>query len=116
MRLALSADLLGIRAFYGRDPNAKSLFQLIGHAAKRTEILLFSAESLRREQAPLPKPREFSEEQLRSWTDEDENAAVEEGGWLNGVRIAAEMGTLSVRRASLAAGITQRGDINCAED
>jgi len=116
MRLALSADLLGIRAFYGRDPNAKSLFQLIGHAAKRTEILLFSAESLRREQAPLPKPREFSEEQLRSWTDEDENAAVEEGLAERCENRARNRDAPRVRRASLAAGKTQRGDINCAED
>lgn len=43
-------------------------------AAKRTELLLFLAESLRKEQAPLPKPREFSQEQLRAWMDEDEEA------------------------------------------
>lgn len=43
-------------------------------AATRTELLLFLAESLRREQAPLPKPREFSEEQLKAWMDEDEEA------------------------------------------
>jgi hypothetical protein len=42
--------------------------------AKRTELLLFLAESLRREQAPLPRPREFSDEQLKDWMDEDEEA------------------------------------------
>ena len=41
---------------------------------KRTELLLFLAESLRREQAPLRKPREFSQEQLETWMDEDEEA------------------------------------------
>ena len=41
---------------------------------ERTELLLFLAESLRKEQAPLPKPREFSEEQLKAWMDEDEEA------------------------------------------
>ncbi len=43
-------------------------------AAKRTELLLFLAESLRKEQAPLPRPREFSEVQLQAWMDEDEEA------------------------------------------
>jgi hypothetical protein len=43
-------------------------------AGKRAELLLFLAESLRRDQAPLPKPREFSEEQLQTWMDEDEEA------------------------------------------
>jgi hypothetical protein len=43
-------------------------------AAKRTELLLFVAESLRNEEAPLPEPREFSAEQLRAWMDEDEEA------------------------------------------
>jgi hypothetical protein len=43
-------------------------------AAKRTELLLFLAETLRKEQAPLPVPREFSEEQLKAWMDEDEEA------------------------------------------
>jgi hypothetical protein len=46
-------------------------------AAKRTELLLFLAESLRKEQVPqvpLPKPREFSDEQLKAWMDEDEEA------------------------------------------
>ena len=43
-------------------------------AAKRTELLLFLAESLRKEQAPLPEPRLFSDEQLRAWMDEDEEA------------------------------------------
>lgn len=43
-------------------------------AAKKTELLLFLAESLRKEQAPLPEPRLFSEEQLQAWMDEDERA------------------------------------------
>ena len=42
--------------------------------AKRTELLLFVAESLRKEQASLPEPRHFSQEQLRAWMDEDEEA------------------------------------------
>ncbi len=42
--------------------------------AKKTELLLFLAENLRSEQAPLPKPREFSVAQLRRWQDEDEEA------------------------------------------
>lgn len=41
---------------------------------ERTELLLFLAESLRKEQAPLPKPREFSDEQLKAWMDADEEA------------------------------------------
>jgi hypothetical protein len=40
--------------------------------AKKTELLLFLAESLRKEQAPLPAPRQFSKEQLDQWMDEDE--------------------------------------------
>lgn len=43
-------------------------------AAKRAELLLFLAESLRKEQALLPNPREFSDEQLKAWMDEDEEA------------------------------------------
>jgi hypothetical protein len=43
-------------------------------AAKRTELLLRLAESLRKEGALLPTPREFSEEQLQAWMDEDEEA------------------------------------------
>ncbi len=43
-------------------------------ATKRTELLLFVAESLRKEEAPLPEPREFSEQQLKAWMDEDEEA------------------------------------------
>jgi hypothetical protein len=43
-------------------------------AGKRTELLLFLAESLRKEQAPLPPPRVFSEEQLKTWMDEDEES------------------------------------------
>lgn len=31
-------------------------------------------EGLRSQQAPLPEPREFSEEQLLAWLDEDERA------------------------------------------
>ena len=43
-------------------------------AAQKTELLLFTAQSLREEQAPLPEPRLFSDEQLRAWMDEDEAA------------------------------------------
>jgi hypothetical protein len=43
-------------------------------AAQRTELMLFLAETLRKNQAPLPKPREFSKEQLEAWMDEDEGA------------------------------------------
>jgi hypothetical protein len=43
-------------------------------SAQRTELLLFLAESLRKEQAPLPEPRQFSTEQLQAWMDEDEEA------------------------------------------
>ena len=42
--------------------------------AKRAELLLFLAESLRKEQAPLPDPRVFSDQQLQAWMDEDEEA------------------------------------------
>lgn len=42
--------------------------------AQKTELLLFVAKSLRGQQAPLPEPRLFSDEQLRSWMDEDEEA------------------------------------------
>jgi hypothetical protein len=41
-------------------------------AAKRTELLLFLAESLRKEQATLPAPRQFSKEQIQQWLNEDE--------------------------------------------
>ena len=41
---------------------------------EKTELLLFVAQRLREEQAPLPEPRDFSEEQLRAWMDEDEEA------------------------------------------
>jgi hypothetical protein len=43
-------------------------------SAQKTELLLFVAQSLREEQAPLPEPRLFSDEQLRAWMDEDEEA------------------------------------------
>jgi hypothetical protein len=41
---------------------------------EKTELLLFVAQRLREEQAPLPEPRDFFEEQLRAWMDEDEEA------------------------------------------
>jgi hypothetical protein len=41
---------------------------------EKTELLLFVARRLREEQAPLPEPRDFSDEQLRAWMDEDEEA------------------------------------------
>ena len=43
-------------------------------SGQRTELLLFLAETLRKEQAPLPEPRQFSAEQLQAWMDEDEEA------------------------------------------
>jgi hypothetical protein len=43
-------------------------------AEQQAELLLFVAERLRSQQAPLPEPREFSEEQLLVWLDEDERA------------------------------------------
>ena len=43
-------------------------------AEQQAELLLFVAERLRSPQAPLPEPREFSEEQLLAWLDEDERA------------------------------------------
>jgi hypothetical protein len=41
---------------------------------QKTELLLFVAQSLRAEQAPLPEARDFSEGQIRAWLDEDEEA------------------------------------------
>ena len=41
-------------------------------SAQKSELLLFLAESLRKEQAPLPEPRLFSPAQLQAWMDEDE--------------------------------------------
>jgi hypothetical protein len=43
-------------------------------AEQQAELLLFVAGRLRSQQAPLPEPREFSEEQLLVWLDEDERA------------------------------------------
>ena len=43
-------------------------------AEQQAELLLFVAERLRSQQAPLPEPREFSEEQSLVWLDEDERA------------------------------------------
>jgi hypothetical protein len=43
-------------------------------AGQKTELLLFVAQSLRAEQAPLPEARDFSGEQIRSWLDQDEEA------------------------------------------
>jgi hypothetical protein len=43
-------------------------------AEQQAELLLFVAERLRSQSAPLPEPRDFSEEQLRAWLDEDERA------------------------------------------
>ena len=42
--------------------------------AQKTELLLFVAQCLRGQQAPLPEPRLFADEQLRAWMDEDEKA------------------------------------------
>lgn len=41
-------------------------------AAEKAELLLFVAQQLRTEQAPLPEPRLFTTEQLQAWMDEDE--------------------------------------------
>ena len=43
-------------------------------SGEKTELLLFVAQRLRAEQAPLPEPRDFSDEQLRAWMDEDDEA------------------------------------------
>ena len=43
-------------------------------AEQQAELLLFVAERLRSQGAPLPEPRDFSEEQLRSWLDDDDRA------------------------------------------
>lgn len=43
-------------------------------SGEKTELLLFVAQRLREEQAPLPEPGDFSDEQLRAWMDEDEKA------------------------------------------
>ena len=43
-------------------------------SSQKTELLLFVAQSLREQQAPLPEPRLFSDDQLRAWMDEDEAA------------------------------------------
>lgn len=43
-------------------------------SSQKTELLLFVAQSLREEQAPLPEPRLISDDQLRTWLDEDEAA------------------------------------------
>ena len=43
-------------------------------SGEKTELLLFVAQRLREEKAPLPEPRRFSDEQLRAWMDEDEEA------------------------------------------
>ena len=43
-------------------------------AEQQAELLLFVAERLRSQQAPLPEPREFSEEQLLAWLVEDVRA------------------------------------------
>jgi hypothetical protein len=42
--------------------------------AKRTELFLFLAQRLHKEQAPLPEPRLFPAEQVLAWMDEDEEA------------------------------------------
>ena len=41
-------------------------------AGEKAELLLFVAQQLRAEQAPLPEPRLFTEDQLQAWMDEDE--------------------------------------------
>ena len=41
-------------------------------AGEKAELLLFVAQQLRTEQAPLPEPRLFTSDQLQKWMDEDE--------------------------------------------
>ena len=41
-------------------------------SSEKAELLLFVAEQLRAERAPLPEPRLFTPEQLQEWMDEDE--------------------------------------------
>jgi hypothetical protein len=41
-------------------------------ASEKAELLLFVAQQLRTEQAPLPEPRLFTPDQLQAWMDEDE--------------------------------------------
>jgi hypothetical protein len=43
-------------------------------SSEKTELLLYVAQSLRAQQAPLPDPRQFSDEQLQEWVNEDEEA------------------------------------------
>jgi polyphosphate kinase len=43
-------------------------------AEQQAELLLFVAERLRSKRVPLPEPREFTQEQLKAWLDEDEQA------------------------------------------
>jgi hypothetical protein len=45
-------------------------------AGEKAELLLFVAQQLRDEQAPLPEPRLFSKDQLQAWMDEDEEDMV----------------------------------------
>jgi len=42
-------------------------------AGEKAELLLFVAQQLRAEQAPLPEPRLFTKNQLQAWMDEDED-------------------------------------------
>jgi hypothetical protein len=42
--------------------------------AQKTELMLFLAQLLRKEQAPLPEPRVFSNSQIEGWMREDEEA------------------------------------------
>lgn len=41
-------------------------------ASEQTQLLYFLVQRLDQENAPLPEPREFSQEQLQRWMDEDE--------------------------------------------
>lgn len=45
-------------------------------AGEKAELLLFVAQQLHDEQAPLPEPRLFSKDQLQAWMDEDEEDMV----------------------------------------
>jgi hypothetical protein len=79
MRRAFPETPLARHAFARQYANAMTLDEIEIAAnelpsAKKAELLLFLAESLRRDQAPLPTPREFTERQLTEWMDEDEAA------------------------------------------
>jgi hypothetical protein len=76
-------------------------------AGQKMELLLYVAGSLRKEQASLPEPRLFSDEQLRAWMQEDEEAMRR---FRAGVRIF-----LDATVVLAACGRQQSSWIDCAE-